>query len=139
MNIKKDNSLEAVDWLQFLGWNQKTLSDLRSVGYLYVQQGVYSTALKIFNALVVLGSKNLYDLQTIGALHLEMNHPVEALEMLDRALKLDPEHLETKLNQAKALFIMGYKKQAFNAFMELEKCKDPKIQDQASALLLTNK
>lgn len=123
-------------WLEILGWGEEQLGDLRCVAYSYIQQGAYDVALSFFNALGVLTPATPYDLQTLGALHLQLGHGLEALEHLDRALKEEPTNLPTQLNRAKALFILGYKKQALTQALELQKCSDADIAAQASALLL---
>ena len=125
-----------MDWMSELGWQQTQLEDLRALGYSYIKQGVYPSALILFGALSVLSPNQAYDMQTLGALHLQMGNGMRALDFLDRAVKLEPESLETKLNRAKALFMLGYRKQGVVQAMELEKCDDPKIAAQAAALLL---
>ncbi len=59
-----------------------------------------------------------------------------ALNYIERALKIDPNHLPTRLNRAKALYALGYKKQAEKEAQSLTESGDPAIADQASALLL---
>lgn len=123
-------------WLEILGWGEEELSDLRFVAYSYIKQGVYDVALTFFDALAVLEEPNVYDLQTLGALHLQMGNGLKALEFLDRALKADPTHLPTQLNRAKALFMLGYKRQGLVQAMQLEKSPEPEIASQAAALVL---
>lgn len=125
-----------MNWLEILGWGHEELSDLRSVAYSYIKQGVYEIALTFFDALSVLAPPTLYDLQTIGAIHLQMGNGLKALDFLDRALKMEPSHLLTQLNRAKALFMLGYKRQGLTQSLELEKCADRDIASQASALVL---
>lgn len=128
-----------MDWMEILGWSEEEISDLRAAGYSYIQQGVYPTALKYFEALTVLNPSRSYDLATLGALHLQLGNGLQALDYIDRALKIEPQSLETKLNRAKALFMLGYRRQGLLQAMELEKCDDPKISSQASALILAYK
>lgn len=123
-------------WLEILGWGEEELSDLRFVAYSYIKQGVYDVALTFFDALAALEEPTVYDLQTLGALHLQMGNGLKALEFLDRALKLDPHHLPTQLNRAKALFMLGYKRQGLVQAMQLEKIDQPEIAAQAAALVL---
>ncbi len=59
-----------------------------------------------------------------------------ALNYIERALKLEPDHLPTKLNRAKALFALGYKRQAVRQAEELSAVDDTEIADQATALLM---
>lgn len=125
-----------MNWLEILGWGQGEIDDLRYVAYSYVRQGIYDVALTFFDALTVLSPYTPYDFQTIGALYLQMGNGIKSLDFLDRALKLDPSHLATQLNRAKALFMLGYKRQGLIQAMELEKCPDKEIAAAASALLL---
>ena len=126
------------NWQEILGWGEDELNDLRFVAYSYIRQGVYDVALTIFDALAALTTPSLYDLQTLGALHLQMGHGLKALDYLDKALKLDPNDLQTQMNRAKVLFTLGYKRQGLVQAMELQKAPDKEIASQASALLLAD-
>lgn len=128
--------MEQINWLEVLGWGNEEMSDLRYVGYSYIKQGVYDVALTFFDALTVLSEPNPYDLRTIGAIHLELGNGIKALDFLDRALKLDPTHLLTQLNRAKAFFTLGYKRQGLLQAMQLVKSENEEIATQASALIL---
>ncbi len=125
-----------MDWLEVLGWKSEQLEDLRFIGYAYIRQGQYKTALSFFEALTVLDPSNTYDLQTLGALYLQNGNNLMALNYIEKALKLDPTHPATLLNKAKALFSLGYKKQALLAARTLAKSKEGPIADQATALIL---
>ncbi len=125
-----------MDWLETLGWSADEVNDLRTVAYTYIQQGVYDIALTFFDAVAVLTPPTAYDLQTLGALHLQLGNGLKALDFLDRALKMEPEHLMTRLNRAKAFFMLGYKRQGLLQAHELEKCVDPDIVSRAKALVL---
>lgn len=124
------------NWLDVLGWDKTEVDDLRYVAYSYIKQGVYDIALTFFEAIIVLTAPNIYDLQTLGALHLQLGNSLKALDFLDQVLKLDPHHTATKLNRAKALFTLGYKKQAIAAAEELEKSPEKEIAEAATALLM---
>lgn len=128
--------MSDVNWLEVLDWNEEQLEDLRFVGYAYLKQGKYDIALTFFEALVVLSPGNAYDLQTLGALHLQLNNNLMALNYIERSLKIEPDHLPTKLNRAKALFGLGYKRQGEREAQMLTTADDSKIADGASALLL---
>jgi len=131
--------VSQINWLEILGWGKNELDDLRFVAYSYIKQGIYDIALTLFDALTVLSPPNTYDLQTIGAIHLQMGNGLKALDFLDRALKLDPTHLPTQVNRAKALFMLGYKRQGLTQAMELEKKEDRDIAAQAAALIIAYK
>lgn len=131
--------MSQINWLEILGWGKNELEDLRFVAYSYIKQGIYDVALTFFDALTVLSPPNTYDLQTIGAIHLQMGNGLKALDFLDRALKLDPTHLPTQVNRAKALFMLGYKRQGLMQAVELEKKEDRDIAAQATALILAYK
>lgn len=128
--------MSDVNWLEVLDWSGDELEDLRFVGYSYLKQGKYDIALTFFEALAVLNPDNAYDLQTLGALHLQQSNNLQALNYIERSLKLEPDHLPTRLNRAKALFALGYKRQATREAEELSKSETPDIAGQASALLL---
>lgn len=128
--------MAARNWVDILGWGQDEINDLRFVAFSYIQQGIYDVALTFFDALLILNESNPYDLQTIGAIHLQMGNGHKALDFLDRALKLDPTHLATQLNRARALFMLGYKRQGLVVVLELQKNPNPEIAAQAKALAL---
>lgn len=129
--------MSQMNWLEVLGWSGEELEDIRYVAYSYIKQGVYDVALTLFDALSVLTPPSSYDLQTLGALHLQIGNGLKALDFLDRSLKLEPNHPPTQLNRAKALFMLGYKRQGLLQAMELEKAASPGIAAQASALILS--
>ncbi len=131
--------MSTSNWLEILGWGSEEVGDLRYVAYSYIKQGVYDVALTFLDAITVLSPPIAYDLQTIGALHLQLGNGLKALDFLDRALKLDPSHLATQLNRAKAFFMLGYKRQGLAQALELEKCPDAEIATQAAALILAYK
>jgi len=128
--------MSDVNWLEVLDWGSDELEDLRFVGYSYLKQGKYEIALTFFEALAVLNPGNPYDLQTLGALHLQIDNNLQALNFIERSLKLEPDHLPTKLNRAKALLALGYKRQGVREAEELSKSEDTEIADKASALLM---
>lgn len=128
--------MSDVNWLEVLDWGSDELEDLRFVGYSYLKQGKYEIALTFFEALAVLNPGNPYDLQTLGALHLQLDNNLQALNFIERSLKLEPDHLPTKLNRAKALLALGYKRQGVRESEELSKSEDTEIADKASALLM---
>lgn len=128
--------MSGVNWIEVLDWGSEELEDLRFVGYSYLKQGKYDTALTFFEALVVLDPSNVYDHQTLGGIYLQQGNNLMALNYIERALKLDPNHLPTKLNRAKALFGLGYKRQAMRQAEELSAIDNTEIADQASALLM---
>ena len=52
--------MSQVNWLETLGWGEDELDDLRFVGYSYIKQGKYDTALTFFEALIVLSKNHSY-------------------------------------------------------------------------------
>lgn len=128
--------MSSVNWNEVLGWDEDNLEDLRFVGYSYLKQGKYDIAISLYEALVLLTPNNAYDLQTLGALYLETGKSLMALNAIEKALKLDPTHDVTLLNRTKALFALGYKRQAIAQAKALELISNREIANQASALLL---
>lgn len=129
--------MSKINWLEILGWNPDELEDIRFVAYSYIKEGQYDIALTFFEALNVLNPNCLYDLQILGALYLQNGKSLQALHYLDRSLKIDPNHSYSLLNRTKALFMLGYKKQAITQARKLEVSEDKNISKQASALLLS--
>lgn len=130
--------MSQIQWTEVLGWQKKELNDLRYVAYSYIKQGIYDIALTFFNAIIILEPPTAYDLQTIGAIYLQLGNGLKALDHLDRALKLDPSHIPTQLNRAKALFALGYKQQGITQALSIEKQGDKALATQAAALILSN-
>lgn len=128
--------MSTTPWLELLGWTEEDLNDLRFVGYSYIKQGHYETALKFFEALVILSPDSAYDHQTLGAIYLEMGDNNKALKSIDDALMIDPNHEPTLLNRAKALFLLGYTERAKTLALQLTKVKNRTLSDNAEALLL---
>jgi len=128
--------MSEIPWIDLLGWSQDEVSDLRFVAYSYIKQGHYKIALKFFEALVVLCPESSYDLQTLGALYLEMGDNLTALNYFDQALRFEPESPPTLINRAKALLLLGYNRQGLAQAALLKNHPDAKIAGQAEALLL---
>lgn len=128
--------MSKLNWQEILGWKDEQINDLRTAAYSYIKQGVYDVAFTFFDAIAVLAPPTPYDLQTVGALCLQRGEALKALDFFDRALKLDPDHLFTQLNRAKALFMLGYKKQGLIQSQSLATSIDPEISAQAQALIL---
>lgn len=125
-----------MNWADALGIEKSATHSLRAMGYLYVRQGAYDIALKIFHALLVLEeTENAYDLQTLGAIYLQKGEALSSLEYLDRSLTIEPEHPFTQLNRAKALLALGYKRQSLEQLSALLHSKNPEAVAQAAALL----
>lgn len=129
--------MSQVNWVEVLGWGKEEVDDLRYVAYSYIKEGIYDVALTVFDALAVLTPPTAYDLQTIGALHLQMGDGLKSLDFLDRSLKIEPQHLPTLLNRTKALLMLGYKKQGLTQAIDLQNSADKEIAEQASALILS--
>jgi len=125
-----------INWLETLGWSEEQLEDLRLAGFAYIRQGKYAIALPIFEALVVFDPESAYDVQTLGALYLQLGQAEKALKYLDRALKLEVDHTPTLLNLTKALFMLGRKHEGLKLAEILSREPNPAISNVAKALLL---
>ena len=129
--------MSQVNWLEVLGWDNTQLDDLRFIGYSYIKQGKYDIARTFFDALIILSKGNEYDLQTLGALHLQLGDNLSALNYLEQALKANPSHEPTLLNRTKALFLLGYKRQATAQARWIETHAEKPLADQATALIMS--
>lgn len=125
-----------MNWNEILGFDQTKIDDLRYVGYSYIKEGHYPIAIKFFEALTILQPKNAYDFQTLGALYLQTGQLQYALNFLERALKLEPLHELTQLNKLKALYLLGYTKQANSLAQDLLKSSSLQVRDKVESLLM---
>jgi tetratricopeptide (TPR) repeat protein len=126
----------AEDWLNKLGLSENELDDLRVLAYSYIRQGHYATALKIYKGILVLSKKASEDLDTFGALLLQTGQHKEAIEPLEKVLKIHKDYLKTRLNYAKALLLSGYRQRGIQECLELMRCQEPRIASDAEALKL---
>ncbi|NDE63538.1 MAG: type III secretion chaperone [Chlamydiae bacterium] len=126
----------AEDWLKKLGISENEIDDLRVLAFSYIRQGHYTTALKIYKGILVLSKKAPEDLETYGALLLQTGQYKEAIDPLEKVLKIHKDHLKTRLNYAKALLLCGYRQRGIQECLELMRCPEPKIASDAEALKL---
>lgn len=130
--------MSQLNWAELLGWEKEQFEDLCLIGYSYLKQGHYAIAQKFFDALLILEPENTYHKQTLGALHLQTGEYAKALSYLESALRETPDHIPTLLNRTKALFALGYKRQALVSAQRLATHPDPKTANQVRALLLSH-
>lgn len=130
--------MSKIEWLKQLGWNEEQLEDLRYTGYAYLRQGKYEIAISFFEALTVLDPESSYDVQTLGALYLQIGNAAKALKCFDRALKLEADHSPTLLNLCKALFMLGKKEEGLKLAHILKNEANPAISNVAKALILAH-
>jgi tetratricopeptide (TPR) repeat protein len=128
--------MERVNWLEKLKWGEEEIEDLRHTGFSYIRQGKYDVALPFFEALTALNQDSSYDIQTLGALYLQMNFPEKALKMFEKALKTEGDHSGTLLNMSKALLMLGKKEEALKLATILQNEPSVSISNTARALLL---
>lgn len=122
--------------LNILGWKLDDLDNLRFIGFSYIKQGKYEIAKVLFEALEVLEPENPYNLHTLGGIYIETNEPYKALNALEKALTLDPNHEISQFNKIQALLSLGFKKQALETCDLLIRGKDPLLKSKAEAMLL---
>jgi tetratricopeptide (TPR) repeat protein len=127
---------ETLNWKEYLGWTVDQVEDLRFAGYAYIRQGKYEIALSFFESLSVIDPEELYDLQTLGALYLQVGDANKAMRFIDKALIKNPTHVPTLLNRAKALILLGYIDKGLALARKLVQSPDPFISNSAQALVL---
>lgn len=137
--------MEKINWQTTLNLTEDQVSDLRLVAYHYIRQGKYEIARAFLEALAVFQSQrtlNLqdpYEYQALGGLYLQLGDHERALRYLERALRLDADHLPTQLNRAKALFILNRLEEAMRAADRLQECSNSSISDAADALRMAHR
>lgn len=130
--------MSKIDWLKELEWGDEQLEDLRYTGYAYLRQGKYEIAISFFEALTVLDKDSAYDIQTLGALYLQVGNAAKAIKCFDKALKLEADHGPTLLNLCKALFMLGKKEEGLKLAHILKREPNPMISNVATALILAH-
>lgn len=125
------------EWKAVLGWDESETEGLRLSGFAFIREGHYEKALLFFKALVILEALNVYDLQTLGALYLQLNDYEKALRTLDKALRLQGNHLPTLINKTKALFLLNRLDEAMVLAKFLKTCPDVSIANDAEALIIS--
>lgn len=128
--------MERVNWREVLSWSEDQLDDLRYLAYAYIRQGKYDIAIPFFEALTALDPESSYDVQTLGALYLQINEASKALKCFDKALMLEADHAPTLLNLTKALFMLGKKEEGLKLANILKNEPNPAISNVAKALVL---
>jgi len=129
--------MQKQEWLNILGLQNEDISSIQWISYSYIKQGKMEIALNLLEALYIIQPSDLYTLKTLGALYLENKIPYKALDVLEKAIKLDPTSDEIRFNRMHALFALGFKKQGLVAAQELLDAKDPSIKSKSEALLLS--
>lgn len=124
------------NWKKVLAWGEEQCEELRLTGYAYLRQGKYDIAKNFFEALVVVDPENHYDMQTLGALYLQLNEAKKAATMLERSLKVEGEHAPALLNLAKALLILEKKDEALKIAHMLKRESSRFVANTAKALIL---
>jgi tetratricopeptide (TPR) repeat protein len=128
--------MNKIDWLGKLGWTEDHLEELRNAGYSYIRQGKYEMARPFFEALCVLNPEGSYDLQTLGAIYMQLGQSDQAIKYLDRALQIEGDHSPTLMNLAKAFFMSGKIAEGLKLAAILKKDPNPFISSTAAALIL---
>lgn len=125
-----------INWKEVLNWSEQQIQDLKYVGYCYAREGQYETAITFFEGLIVLNPTDAYCLQTLGAIYLECGKYLQALNLFEKALKVDPNHPQTELNKAKTLLLLGYVEKGKKLCESLALSSSEEIVNGAEALLL---
>ena len=128
--------MSKINWLKQLGWTEDHLEELRYAGYAYIRQGKYDIAPPFFEALSAIDSESAYDVQTLGAIYLQLNNPIKALKAFDKALKIEGEHAPTLLNLTKTFFMLGRREEGLKLANILKNEPDTMIANAAKALIL---
>jgi tetratricopeptide (TPR) repeat protein len=129
--------MTRIDWMYQLGWTEDHLDELRNIGYSYLRQGKYEIALPFFEALVALVPESLYDIQTLGALFVQIDQPQKAIQVLNKALMFNADHGPTLLNLMKAYFMAKERDQGLRLAEVLKNDKNSLISGTAEAFILS--
>ena len=126
------------NWSELLGWDKEKIDEIRFFGFSLLREGKYDRARLFFEVLLILDGDSSFDRQTLGALYLQMNDNEKAVEQLNKALEVLPDHEPTRLNKAKALFMLNRKEEALQIVTELMKSTDTILANDAEALIMAH-
>lgn len=121
-----------------LGWGDAQRQEMRMLGCDLLREGKYEKATALFEGVVELGSDEVFDLQTLGALYVQLGRWEEALHHLNQAAMRNEKHLPTRLNQAKALVGLERLEEGLEIARRLMGCRNERIREWAEALLLAH-
>ena len=116
-------------------YTKETYDNIRFMASEYIKQGVYHTAIDLLVGLTEL-DEEIYDLQSLGALYLEIGDYDNALEYLDKALAKDPNHWSSVLNKINVLVYSDKKEEAITTSKEtLKRCDDKYFKEEIQFVL----
>ncbi len=124
------------EWKKELGWTEEQIEDMKNFAFSYIRQGKYEIALPFFDALALLDKDDVYNLQLLGAIYVQINRPKLAIKYLNQALQLQGDHGPTLLNLMKAFFMSGMIEDGLRLARVLKNDTDVFISSSAKALLL---
>jgi tetratricopeptide (TPR) repeat protein len=123
-------------WRDVLGWGDIQLNELRFIGYIYLKEGQFEMARRFFEGLVLVEPDSAYDWRTLGAVYILLNNFPKAIEVLTKALQMEPGHAGAQLNLAKAYLYNGEREKGLEDVKKLTGNPDVPIANDAEALLL---
>jgi len=126
------------NWAELLGWEKDKIDEIRFYGFSLLREGKYDRARLFFEVLLIIDKGTAFDRQTLGAIYLQMNENEKAVEQLNRALEIEPDHEFSLLNKAKALFMLNQKTEALTIVDRLKKSANKPLADDAEALILAH-
>lgn len=124
------------EWKKELGWTEEQIEDMRNIAFSYIRQGKYEIALPFFDALAILDKEDVYNVQLLGAIYVQINQPKLAIKYLNQALQLQGDHGPTLLNLMKAFFMSHMIEDGLRLARVLKNDTDVFISSSAKALLL---
>ncbi len=127
--------MSQLNWKEILDWNEEYIEGLRVTAFLYIREGHYEIARPFCEALVVLNPQNAHDHSTLGALYLQQNSLVNALNYLEKAKTMDPKNQLNEINRIKTMLLLGYREEGLKILDNfIPSCSDAFISSDAQAL-----
>lgn len=87
-----------------------------NLGVAYRKENYYEPAKKCWERCIALKGDSVEVCNNMGGLYADSGHPKEALEWLDRALKIDPQDVHSNWQRALALLTMGDFEEGWKAY-----------------------
>lgn len=90
---------DKISFAELKGISREKLFQLAEAGYVKFKHGRIEEARRIYQALVLLDNRNAYFHSVMGAIYMKLNHPIEAIMELSRAIHINAKDISAYVNR----------------------------------------
>lgn len=104
---------DKISFAELKGISREQMFQLADAGFVKFKHGRVEEAKKIYQALVMLDNRNYYFHAVMGAIYMKLNHPIEAIMELSRAVMINDKDISSFVNRGEIyLRARNYRKAA---------------------------